>query len=373
MELVTSAPPRMLPQPSPPPKRIEIYGEEKNLDSLIEQFAGIWEISEENRVRYRKLWKTFLPCRRNGASDPLNAAWCMAYNPLVTVRKSFARLCSTARSLEAYPYFIVILNAARDERPRQKTLLPGNNHASDQLQKNILDRGMILAEFDNFYLTPNGFPYHDYASLLITRDRARKQEYPTPKEIEAWMRFSILTKQYVFFNSPHAGASIPGRLHAQVVDPDGIRYEDEKVLYPILNPGIMRRTHIRDGLDVLRGYGIEALAVKGRDAPHRASLACQKLRDEHNSWYNLMVNGKEVLIVGRNAEKETSHCIGKKCGAYEISGVVLVGNIEEPLLQKTSGERVVNGAVIFSQLHYEQIASNIANATVGLGGLEHTL
>lgn len=374
MELLAPAPPRTLQQPTSPPKPIEIYGEEKNLDSLLEKFAGLWEVAEENRVRYRKLWKAFLPRPRNGAPEPSNAAWCMAYNPLVTVRKSFAFSYTKKVLPDACPYFIIILNAARDERPRQK-MAPGRNHApaSDPLQRNILDRRMIIAEFDHFYLTPNGFPYHNYASLLVAKDQKRRQEYPTPKEIEAWMRFSILTEQYVFFNSPHAGASIPGRLHAQVVDPDGIRYENQKVLYPVLNPGIMRRTHIRDGIDVLRGYGIEVLSLKGRDAPHYASLACQKLRDEHNCWYNFMVNGEEVMVVGRNAEKETSHCIGKKCGAYEMSGVILVGNIEEPLLQKTSGERVVNGALIFSQLQYEQIASNIANAAVGLGGLEHKL
>jgi hypothetical protein len=86
-----------------------------------------------------------------------------------------------------------------------------------------------------------------------------------------------------------------------------------------------------------------------------------------------MIKEKEVFIVARNAEKETSHCIGKKVGAYEMSGVILVGNIEEPLLEKLDLERTVSGAEIFSQLNYEQISSNIANATAGLSGLEHKL
>ena len=86
-----------------------------------------------------------------------------------------------------------------------------------------------------------------------------------------------------------------------------------------------------------------------------------------------MVNGREVFIVSRNAEKEKSACIGKNCGAYEISGVILVGNIEEPLLEMLDLDRVVDGAVIFSQLSHEQIGSNIANATTGLGGLERYL
>ena len=46
---------------------------------------------------------------------------------------------------------------------------------------------------------------------------------------------------------------------------------------------------------------------------------------------------------------------------------------EEPLLEKLDLERTVSGAEIFSQLNYEQIASNIANATASLGGLENKL
>lgn len=61
------------------PKKIEIYEEEKNLDSLIEEFFGIWEIAEDNKVRYRKLWKQFLPryTTKEGAANPLikGGAW----------------------------------------------------------------------------------------------------------------------------------------------------------------------------------------------------------------------------------------------------------------------------------------------------------
>ncbi len=351
------------------PNQIEIYGCEKSLDSLLEKFAGIWEVSAENLVNYRKVWNMYLPKRHPEDRERiLNEEWSVAYNPIVAVRKSYPN--DNNLPLSELPYFIVILNAGRDNRPKQKST---EQKVEDPLQRNILDKGMIIAEFEDFYLSPNGYPYHHYASLLISKDKNRKQEYPSPGEIEQWMRFSILAKQYVFFNSEHAGASISGRMHAQVVDPEGIRYEDGRVLYPILNDKIMKRIKIKDGIDIVEGYGITALSLKGRDAPYRASLAVRKLRDEHGHWYNIMVNGREVFIVSRNAEKEKSACIGKNCGAYEISGVILVGNIEEPLLEMLDLDRVVDGAVIFSQLSHEQIGSNIANATTGLGGLERYL
>jgi hypothetical protein len=253
-------------------------------------------------------------------------------------------------------------------------MIPKSTEAQkDPLQVNLIDKDMVLAEFDDFYLCPNGYPYHRYASLLVAKSAMRRQEYPTAHEISAWMRFSILTKQYVFFNSPGAGASIPTRMHAQVVDPAGIRCEDREVTYPLLNENIVRRRFVREGIDVLDGYGIEALVLRGRDAPHRASLAIEKLRNEQGHRYNIMIKEKEVFVVPRNSENETSHCIGKKVGAYEMSGVILVGNIEEPLMTKLDLDRVVSGADIFSQLNYEQISSNIRNATASLGGLEKRL
>jgi hypothetical protein len=368
------------------PERIEIHGESKSLESLLEEFAGIWEISEWNRVHYRVQWRRFLPRRRRDIKDGkpvqstsiVNKDWCVAYDPIVAVRRCYPSN-SKPCLLTDLPYFVVILNSARDERPRLDTpsvvaaSVAGTTDGKDPLQRNLIDRDMIIAEFGDFYLTPNGYPYHRYASLLVAKDEHRRQEYPTPGDIDTWMRFSILTKQYVFFNSPHAGASIPARLHAQVVDPEGIRSEDRTVVYPLLNPNTTVRQHIRPGIEKLSGYGIEALVLRGRDAPHRASLAIKKLRDEEGHWYNIMVKEKEVFIVARNADKETSHCIGKKVGAYEMSGVILVGNIEEPLLERLDLDRVVSGAEVFSQLNYEQISSNIANATASLGNLEHKL
>lgn len=35
------------------PKKIKIIGEEKDLKSLVEQFAGIWKVCDKNRVQYR--------------------------------------------------------------------------------------------------------------------------------------------------------------------------------------------------------------------------------------------------------------------------------------------------------------------------------
>lgn len=361
------------------PRKINIIGEDKNLESLIEEFAGIWEVSDDNLVNYRKIWKQYLPKRDK--YDPeviVNEDWAIAYNPIVAVRKCYKPNLE-ASSLNDLPYFIVILNSARDHRPQKKNVSKNNGRKNnkspdkDPLQINLIDKEMIIAEFGNFYLCPNGFPYHRYASLLIAKDQNRRQEYPSPEEIATWMRFSILTKQYVFFNSPYAGASVKERMHAQVVDPSGIRLEGQEVIYPILNNNIVERTEVKNEIDLVRGYGIEALVLRGVDAPHRASLAIKKLRDEQGHWYNLMIKEKEVFIVARNQDKETSHCIGKKVGAYEMSGVILVGNIEEPLLEKIDLDRIVHGAEIFSILYYEQIASNINNATTSLGGIENVL
>jgi hypothetical protein len=185
------------------------------------------------------------------------------------------------------------------------------------------------------------------------------------------MRFSMLTRQYLFMNAPGAGAS-QDRLHVQVVDPAAIRYEDAVVMYPILNEQIVTRTHVRPGIEVIEGYGIEALALRGADAPHLASLAIKKIRDEGHA-YSIMIREKEVIVVARNPEKEVSHCIGKKVGAYEMSGVILVGNVYENLMQDIGHSKVVKGNQIFTDLSYDQISSNIKNATASLAGVQYKL
>jgi ATP adenylyltransferase/5',5'''-P-1,P-4-tetraphosphate phosphorylase II len=370
------------------PDRMQIIGEDRPLVSLVELFAGIWEISSRNCVEYRERWKQFLPrLQRDASGKPkydangqikiINPEWSVTYDPIVAVRKCYP-IRSKPASVSDWPYFIVILNTARDERPRREPKKDSSKETEktkekDPLQEHLIDRDLIIAQFGKFFLCPNGYPYHRYASLLIAQDPKRQQDCPTPEEIETWMRFSILTKQFVFFNSPGAGASIPTRMHAQVVDPAGIRCEDREVLYPLLNEKIVRRRSVREGIEILNGYGVEALVFQGLDAPYRASLAIKKLKDEQGHSYNIMIKEKEVFVVPRNAQNETSHCIGKRVGAYEMSGVVLVGNIEEPLLERLDLDRVVNGAEIFAQLSYDQISSNIRHATANLGGLERKL
>ncbi len=352
-----------------PPTKIQIIGEDKTLSSLIEKFPGLWEVADENVVNYRKCWKLYVPKRDpDNPTTIINQHWCVAYLPIVAIRKCYSAEPGSSNS-GVVPYFFILLNAGRDERPSTHKV---DTKESDPLQKNLIERDMILSDFEDFYLCPNGYPYHRYASLLISRDKERMQELPTAREIASWMKFSILTRQYVFFNSPHAGATILTRLHAQVVDPAGIRYEDEEVRYPLLNRQITKRTNIRGGIDRLDGYGIEALVLRGRDAPYRAELVVNKMRNR-GDWYNIMINSREIFVVARNAEKETSECIGKRVGSYELSGVVLVGNIEEPLLDQLDTSRVVSGSEIFSQLGYEQVCSNVADATTALGGLENQL
>jgi len=86
-----------------------------------------------------------------------------------------------------------------------------------------------------------------------------------------------------------------------------------------------------------------------------------------------MINGKEIFLVARNPKKEKSHCIGKKVGAYEISGVILVGNIEDHDFIEMGIDPVVHGEDIFNRLNYELISTNIANAATTLGGLEYKI
>jgi hypothetical protein len=342
-----------------PPERININGIEKKLSAILDSFVGNWRIKGENRSVYRRAWEMFLPVeyfdKEVGKEQVFRQDWSMAYVPRVTIRKSLAG--------EDDSYFVIVLHGARDERPQQKP-----KEGEDVLQKNVIDRGMVMSEVEDFLLCPNGYPYHHYASLLISRDK-RRQEHVTPDDISTWIKFAFLTDQYVFFNSLGAGASRPERFHAQVVDPEALRYEGETVTHPIINA---RRNQVGPGVFSLEDYPVDALAFVGKDASYHASRVVQNL-EGMGLPYNIAVHDREVVVVGRNSERERSDCIGKKLGGYESSGVVLVGNVEEPLLGDLGLNKVVHGSEVFNELDYKTIWDNINAASLPRGWLKDLL
>ncbi len=374
------------------PEPIRIIGEDKSLEAVIEGFPGSWDIIEQNSFMYRTTWKRFLP--RTEADGSNNFEWSMAYQPLVTVRKAFPTEAILSGKQDVLPYFIVLLNTGRDERPKDEATPKKAPQKKDKLQINLIDRGMVIAEFEDYYLCPNGYPYHRFASLLVHKDPSRREDYSeesyrlfgeeapteheksseiiTARDLGTWMKFSMLTRQFVFFNTYKAGASILNRLHAQVVDPEGIRIEENPIIYPILNPVMTNRRKVREGVSVLEGYSVEALIFSGTDAPYQAAQVARRLQGSGMA-FNVLVNSREIFVVGRNKEKETSHCIGKKVGGYEIAGVMMVGNVEEPLLEKTGLERGINGADVFNYLSFETIGRNLRFAsnpvTLGMNAL----
>lgn len=350
-----------------PPKPITIIGMDKDLGAILDSFVGHWELVEVNKAAYMNKWKEFLPEEKYNEKEKkvevTHRPWSMAYVPRISIRKTFAGSMTPGlpgiEKLSNWPYFIIVANSARDDRP-QKPVPVGE----DLLQKNILDKGMIIAEeVDDFFLTPNGFPYHKYASLLISKQK-RPQKEVTPQDIATWIKFSFLTGQYIFFNSVGAGASRAERFHAQVVSQDALREEKKRILeYPIKNPNLIRKNKVKEGIYELKDYPIEALIFSGKDAHHQAARLVSRLEGLDIS-YNVIVDGTEVYVVGRNKKRERSDCIGKKVGGYECSGVVLVGNVEEPILGQAGLEKIVHLEDVFTALSYEVISSNLNAASM---------
>lgn len=356
------------------PKPIVIEGMGKELGAILDSFVGNWRIKDKNRAVYRQKWEEFLPQEIFDTGKKTNEVvyhdWSMAYTPRIVLRKALANNVGEFRpGMEKngnWPYFVLVLNSARDTRPQ--TPVPVGE---DLLQRNILDRGMLISEVGGFYLTPNGFPYHQYASLLISKEK-RPQEKVTPADITDWIKFSFLTDQTVFFNSVGAGASRPERFHAQVVDPDVIHYEGKTIPYPIKNENVVRKEKVKDGIYELKNYPMEALIFSGKDAPHQASRLVSNL-EGYGLAYNVMVNGSEVYVLARNSKRQRSDCIGKNVGAYESLGIIQIGNVEEPVLGALGLEKMVHANEIFNELSYETICSNLAAASMPTGWMKDKL
>ncbi|MDO8459872.1 MAG: hypothetical protein Q7S74_02060 [Nanoarchaeota archaeon] len=357
------------------PSKIEIRGMEKDLGAILDSFVGNWRLKELNRALYRAAWEEYLPIEiydeEKKIVETQNEEWTMAYVPRVCVRKVQPRHAPQSvrdtSDLNNWPYFILLLNTARDSRP-QNPQKDSSEKKEDMLQKNILDKDMIISELEDFYLTPNGFPYHYYASLLISKN-SRPQGNITPDDITTWIKFSFLTDQYVFFNAVHAGASQNQRFHAQVVDPTALRYEIKSLEYPILRAS---QHEIKRDVYSLEDYPVGALIFAGKDAPYNTARLVMQL-EGHNIPYNVIVHGEKVYVVGRNAKRERSDCIGKNLGGYEISGVVLVGNVEEDILKKAGLQKVIHGIEVFDELTYEVVRSNIEASSIHKGWLKDLL
>lgn len=348
------------------PKPIEIFGMEKPFHAILDSFVGNWRIADKNKTFYRNKWEEFLPeeihIKKEKITEIFHNPWSMAYVPRVSIRKSICREALSdnngIKKMANWPYFIFVLNTARDTRPQ--TPAP---EGVDVLQQNVLDRGMIICEnVENFDLTANGFPYHYYASLLISKEK-RPQGAVTPQDITTWIKFSFLTGQYVFFNSYGAGASRPERFHAQVVDPEVLRYEGEILKHPIINENLIKRKLVSRGVYELIDYPVGALIFIGKDAPYQAAKVVNGLEGMYMP-YNILVHNEEVYVVGRNRIREKSDCIGRKVGGYEISGIILIGNVEDPLFNKSGLERVVHGCEVFSEVDYSVICNNISAASI---------
>lgn len=339
---------------------IVILGMDRGLDAILDQFVGNWKVKAYNRANYRQKWQEFLPNERFNPDtktlEVMHNPWSMAYSPQVAIRLTHDK---DFDSENCVPYFAIVLNNARDARPQTPL-----NAGEDLLQKNVIDKGMNLAEVDDFYLCPNGFPYHDYASMLISKDK-RQQEKVTAEDITTWIKFSFLTDQYVFFNSLHAGATRPDRFHAQVVDPDAIHYEGRSIDYPLI---IAKRSKVRGGIYEIEGFPADVLMFTGRSAPHNAAQLVSHL-ESYGYPYNVMVKNEDVYVIGRNQKRERSDCIGKKLGGYECSGVILVGNVEEPLYGDMGIKKVIHGSEVFSELTYRVLWSNIEAASMMKGTL----
>ncbi|MBU0536619.1 MAG: hypothetical protein KKE20_06645 [Nanoarchaeota archaeon] len=345
------------------PEMMKVLGINKNLDAILDQFVGNWKVKSYNRAKYRELWQEFLPKESYNEEtkiwDVIHEPWSVAYVPQVAIRVTMDN--SEQENKESVPYFIMVLNNARDSRP-QTPLKDG----VDLLQQNIIDKGMIIAKIDDFLLCPNGFPYHDYASLLIS-ERPRRQEKVTAEDITTWIKFSFLTDQYVFFNSLHAGASRPERFHAQVVDPDAIHYEGKSIDYPIINA---KRNKVRGGVYEIDNFPADALMFTGKSAPHNAAQLVSHL-ESYGYPYNVVIKNEDVFVIGRNQKRERSDCIGKKLGGYECSGVILVGNVEEPIFGEVGIKKIIHGSEVFSELTYAVLWSNIEAASMAKGTLKN--
>jgi len=335
-------------------------GNPKSLKQLSEGITTLDETFEENNYQIRKAWKTYSPT--NIGQDEIGR---MAYVPETSMRKSE----SPIKRKIGRPYWILALNKARDQRPKTEDKEKENDAPCHcKLCKNILEKNMTITKIGNYSITPNGFPYFDYALLGIdgsTPFRAQT-DIPRPEEIDTWGKICAIFNLAAFFNPPHAGASIYEHQHVQLFDPKVFKLDGKITPLPLFNKEFTEEIPVRkDSSDVfyVRGYPIPTLMFLGYNAPDKVYNAAHLAR-ELNFAFNI-----EVLIADdqekfyfqlRNPANETSICMKRKCGGLEMMGVALLGDIEEK-----SGEKNIttDGTKVSTKMSYNTMRKNLINAS----------
>jgi hypothetical protein len=355
-----------------PPKKIKLDAiKEKSLSAMIDVFVGNWKIRSHYKNLLRSHWELFLPHEfhdeKTKKTRVVHEDYSVAYIPRVDKRKAvsetFPKGSFGVENLTNWPYFVVLKNSGRDDRP-QKPVPEG----VDLLQEKNIDRKVVIADIDggedgsDFYCGPNLYPYDYYAYLLISKDK-RPQKRVKKEDIVTMMKFSFLTGITLFFNSIGAGASRKERFHIQGVDKAALNVEGKELEFPIMNDRFVEREQIEGGVYKLKNYPAGAMVFSGKKAPGRVADLVEELECSNNTPYNIIVHSTvdniDVYLIPRNRNRERSDCIGKNLGGLEMLGVIPVGNIEEPVLGQAGLDKIIHAEDVFTTLNYATISDNV--------------
>lgn len=273
----------------------------------------------------------------------------MAYDPDIRLRKVIADE-NTLKKIGFKPgkkphYFIKLFNNARSNRPAEPP-----KKGEDILEERVIKRGMIICVFKDNILTINGYPYYINASLLISKEQ-RPQERVREEDLESWIKFSILTNQYVFFNSVNAGASRPERFHAQVVNP---KYLDENIIFPITDEDIVKNKEIQPGISEVLNYSVYALRFAHKLAPEKISNIVRTLESRGRA-YNILITPTDVYLTGRDQKFEKFRGTTLKIGQHEIAGIPILGKTLDENLENTELEKNIGGENLFNKIDFRYI------------------
>lgn len=330
--------------------RMEIHGAAYSLDDIADEKVPLTEDIRTNEREYKRIWPEFVP-----SPETQGMPGKMSYDPSeLYSRKCIPKNLNSKRNRDLYS--IVMSSPSRCKRPMTNgTENPYRAKHHCKLCENVLGTGMVISKIGNYYLTPNGYPYHENSSLLVNKSQKKKQEDLDESDIVTWMKASRLLNQVVFYNSIGAGASVKEHLHAQVVDSEQFIFEDKQVPLPIFNKKIVRRQKLKEDIDRLRDYPVDALIFKGKRAPEKVMYAINLLKKRGNA-FNIIINKKEIYLIGRDASKEVLKCTGGKAGAYEIAGVAIVNNSKS-----------------YRNISYKNFTEEVSEASVSLDPIIHRI
>ncbi len=355
-----------------PPKKIKLDAvKEKKLGAMIDAFVGNWVIRDRYQSLLRECWRKFLPFEfydeKTKKTSVVHQRFSMDYIPRVAKRRviaeGFPEGVPGAEKLTNWPYFVLLKNSGRDDRPQEPV-----PEGVDLIQKNNIDTGMIISDIEggedgsDFYLGPNKFPYDYYAYLLISKEK-KLQKRVKKEDIVTMMKVAFLTGITFFFNSKNAGASRMERFHAQGIDKISLNVEGRQLEFPIKNDCFTEKEYIEPGVYKLKNYPAGAMVFSGKKAPGRVADLIEELEGSNDTPYNIIVDSNvddiEVYVIPRNRIRERSDCIGKKLGGLEMLGIVPVGNIEEPVLGQAGLDKIIHAEEVFTTLSYHTIWDNI--------------